>query len=309
MQGSADEEGEARKRERWRKASREYRARNQDKVRAARRKYRARNLERVRAANREYQRALYAKDREGVLETKRASYLRHRTQLLRQKRDHWQGLKLAALIAYSQDPPTCRTCGFTDVRALSIDHVEGSGTRHTQSLGGGQKIYHWLIKNGFPRGFQVLCMNCQFIRKASEQQWGLRSGRQGQPEDNRLNDAHNALRIRKRGRDAALRARKRLVCLVRYSQDPPTCIACGYRDLRALSLDHLRGGGRADRGQLGGTRFYDRLKREGFPDGFQVLCMNCQFIKRAEKGESGRRPNPSIPDPQGLTHSVTAGKL
>lgn len=62
----------------------------------------------------------------------------------------------------------CKRCGFDDIRALSIDHVNGGGNKHRRELGKsatGSWFYRWLVKNGFPEGFQVLCMNCQFIKR------------------------------------------------------------------------------------------------------------------------------------------------
>lgn len=53
----------------------------------------------------------------------------------------------------------------------------------------------------------------------------------------------------------------------------------------ALTLDHIDGGGRKHMIQLfgyatGGRPFYRHLKREGWPPGYRVLCMNCQWIAR-----------------------------
>lgn len=72
-----------------------------------------------------------------------------------------------------------------------------------------------------------------------------------------------------------------------YSKDL-TCVKCKFDDLRALSIDHIDSGGckhRKELGNTGGTEFYRWLKKEGYPEGFQVLCMNCQFIKRIELTE------------------------
>lgn len=62
----------------------------------------------------------------------------------------------------------CCKCGFNDIRALSIDHINGGGNLHRRELFGknaGGQFYNWLRNNGYPTGFQVLCMNCQFIKR------------------------------------------------------------------------------------------------------------------------------------------------
>jgi len=61
-------------------------------------------------------------------------------------------------------------CGFADIRALSIDHIDGGGNKHRRFLGfglfgAGQKFYSWLKKEGYPEGYQTLCMNCQWIKR------------------------------------------------------------------------------------------------------------------------------------------------
>lgn len=63
------------------------------------------------------------------------------------------------------------------------------------------------------------------------------------------------------------------------------CVWCGFDDPRALSIDHKDSDGADHRRKLGGVNFYRWLVRQKFPDNFQVLCMNCQFIKRHDNHE------------------------
>lgn len=54
---------------------------------------------------------------------------------------------------------SCACCGTT--KRLSIDHVNGDGPEHRAQIGTGSSyLYRWLIANGFPGGFQVLCGWC-----------------------------------------------------------------------------------------------------------------------------------------------------
>lgn len=59
----------------------------------------------------------------------------------------------------------CSRCGFSDMRTLSIDHLNGGGTQHRKKVGEGASFYVWLEKAGYPEGYQTLCMNCQFIKR------------------------------------------------------------------------------------------------------------------------------------------------
>lgn len=56
----------------------------------------------------------------------------------------------------------CNCCGESIFEFLQIDHINGGGRKHRAEVGSGTKFYRWLIRNGFPDGFQVLCANCNF---------------------------------------------------------------------------------------------------------------------------------------------------
>ena len=68
------------------------------------------------------------------------------------------------------------------------------------------------------------------------------------------------------------------------------CVKCGFSDIRSLSIDHINGrGNRQRQGKLRtSASFYAWLKAQGYPVGYQTLCMNCQFIKRDENNEQGQ---------------------
>lgn len=75
--------------------------------------------------------------------------------------------------------------------------------------------------------------------------------------------------------------------LTHYGDGKLACIVCGETRLPCLSLDHINNDGYAERKKLfkrqqggGGVQFYLKVKKAGFPIGYQTLCMNCQWIKR-----------------------------
>lgn len=65
------------------------------------------------------------------------------------------------------------------------------------------------------------------------------------------------------------------------------CIMCGFADRRALQFDHINGNGHKDIKLI--TKFYIKsvldsiLNNEGK---FQLLCANCNWIKRFENNEN-----------------------
>lgn len=67
------------------------------------------------------------------------------------------------------------------------------------------------------------------------------------------------------------------------------CIRCGFSDYRAIQLDHINGDGADDKrsGNTNGNAYYIRalvsfIKKEGR---YQLLCANCNWIKRFENNE------------------------
>lgn len=75
--------------------------------------------------------------------------------------------------------------------------------------------------------------------------------------------------------------------LEHYSNGDVKCICCGERKAIFLQIDHIAGNGSDHRreikakGQtLGGNSFVYWLKKNGFPEGFQILCANCNYAKR-----------------------------
>jgi hypothetical protein len=73
--------------------------------------------------------------------------------------------------------------------------------------------------------------------------------------------------------------------LTHYGNGKLVCVGCGYSDLRALSIDHINNNGAEERQRFGGgSRFYQYLKDNNYPEGYQTLCMNCQWVKRETYG-------------------------
>ena len=61
----------------------------------------------------------------------------------------------------------CACCGEDEVKFLCIDHKNNDGREHRKTLkgtGGGSIIIAWIIKNGFPDMFQMLCHNCNMAK-------------------------------------------------------------------------------------------------------------------------------------------------
>lgn len=82
----------------------------------------------------------------------------------KQNREYLRKLRNKVLTHYGGNPPKCTCCGETEIEFLTIDHINNDGAEHRRQIGRyksvGSNFYKWLKQNNFPKGFQVLCYNC-----------------------------------------------------------------------------------------------------------------------------------------------------
>jgi len=65
----------------------------------------------------------------------------------------------------------CARCGFDDWRALQIDHINGGGTRERRNRKQGTISYYLeIIKNPDKNKYQILCANCNWIKRYEERE-------------------------------------------------------------------------------------------------------------------------------------------
>lgn len=89
----------------------------------------------------------------------REYYRSHKEKRKIQQRQREHQVRLEVMEHYGG--ARCACCGETRIQFLGFDHIEGGGTCHRKSLGSaGRRIYYWLRSNGYPKGFRVLCHNC-----------------------------------------------------------------------------------------------------------------------------------------------------
>lgn len=86
----------------------------------------------------------------------------------------------------------------------------------------------------------------------------------------------------------------RLEVIFKYSNGEMKCNHCDINDERTLVIDHINNDGAKERRKLlkgkskntrnlGSYGFYYYLRRNNFPNGYQVLCANCNLIKEKER--------------------------
>jgi len=134
---------------------------NKEKVKGWKKGYYLENREKFLEKQRQYRQDNKEKIRVSVQEYKH----KHKEWArLTVNKSAWK-LKLAILSYYSKGTLVCAHCGETDLRVLQIDHIDGNGNEHRRTIGGSGKVfYRWLKQQEYPKGYQVLCANCN-IRK------------------------------------------------------------------------------------------------------------------------------------------------
>lgn len=67
------------------------------------------------------------------------------------------------------------------------------------------------------------------------------------------------------------------------------CVRCGFSDRRALQIDHVNGDGAKERkiGMINSTSIYKKVLADK-ENKYQLLCANCNWIKRVENNENGQ---------------------
>ena len=121
-----------------------------------------------------YQRKWLETDKGVEYRKKHSEYVKewrrkNRDKFLATQKRGYAKMRLETLVRYCGDPPECACCGETEVVFLAIDHISGGGNIHRRKIDpdgkiGGNGFGYWLKKNGWPKGFQVLCFNCNWAK-------------------------------------------------------------------------------------------------------------------------------------------------
>ena len=105
-----------------------------------------------RAWDREYGRA----NPEKIRQRNHKWHAAHRQEDQTRCRVYHQRQKQAVYDYYGHQ---CACCGENRPEFLAIDHINNDGATHRRETGR-VNIHVWLVRHGFPPGFQVLCRNC-----------------------------------------------------------------------------------------------------------------------------------------------------
>ena len=112
---------------------------------------------------------------------KRNEYMRqwrieNKEQFKRNQKRAYDKMRLECLTHYCKGKkPFCQCCGEDEILFLHLDHINGDGVAHRKQMekeqgyiSGGNNLPYWLKKNKYPKGFQVLCANCNLAKRVDK---------------------------------------------------------------------------------------------------------------------------------------------
>jgi len=80
---------------------------------------------------------------------------------------------------------------------------------------------------------------------------------------------------------------RKILLLEHYGK---SCACCGETIFEFLTIDHINNNGAEHRRKIGRSETYKWLIENNFPEGFQILCMNCN----SAKGFYGKCPHENL---------------
>ena len=123
-----------------------------------------------------------------------------------------------------------------------------------------------------------ICKKCRNIQSNEWNKKAYKLNPEKYREKQRIYRLNNLEKIKQQKKK--LNERNRLDALKIYGGNPPKCACCGELEIKFLEIDHINGGGTSERKKIGmGTTFVSYLKARNYPEGYQILCSNCNQAK------------------------------
>lgn len=154
----------------------------------------------------------------------------------------------------------CSSCNEERELALELDHIHDDGKVHAVKRAG--SIYLDAFHEERDDIYQILCASCNWRKHLAVLK--------------RKRSPHRTARNNRRSR-----ARLRKLVIDVYGG---ACRGCGERDLDVLLMDHVQNDGHLHRRQVKASALYRWLRDNNYPEGFQVLCRNCNIVKARNDG-------------------------
>ena len=168
--------------------------------------------------------------------------------------------------------PECSLCPETRLGALAIDHINGGGKKHCQTI---NRLYLWLRRHNYPDGFRVLCANCNYKEYLIHRP---------------ISQSKDAIRKRQYNENLKIAIMTALGghCVGTLADGT----ICGKTDLDILTVHHINGDGAEHRRMVSdgrcGTAFYCKILKTGDFDGLECRCYSCNDCEKWQDHQIGK---------------------
>ena len=152
-------------------ANKAYYLKNKDKVSAKMKEYYQKNKEIIKKRTKKWY--WENRDKDGFLEKikerSKKSYIKNSESKREWHVRYWAGMR-KELIDFMGGK--CVECGYSDIRALQIDHVNGGGRKEYQENKSikSPKLYKKHISKN-KKNYQLLCANCYWIKRHEKKEY------------------------------------------------------------------------------------------------------------------------------------------
>lgn len=209
------------------------------------------------------------------LDYTKAYYYTHKEENKPRRKEYYikfrEKIKLQVLNHYGT---VCQCCGQREINFLTIHHINGRGKKiKYEDKCSGLVFWIWLVKNNFPKGYEVLCYKCNCTIKNAKKEYCIVH----HPELYNQSKIPPLTKHYLRFQRLKFQQRRKLV-IEHYGGK---CKCCGENHYEFLTMDHVK----TNNNGLYGERLYRYLIRNNFPEGYQVLCWDCNTLKSDQPQE------------------------
>jgi hypothetical protein len=202
-------------------------------------------------------------------------YQKRKEKYLQNYKDTRLAVKLEIFSYYGG---ICQICEESDFSKLSLDHTDGYGRQHRKEVLGidsGSCFYKWVLKNK-PDNIRLLCFNCNcqvdMTKKELLLAYNVGCKCCGNGNIYRSGVCSQCFQIIKRNNYIDLKIEV-------FEHYGSKCACCEEDTLEYLTIDHINNDGATHRKEIG-TQIFPWLKSNNYPNNFQILCFNCNYVKR-----------------------------
>ena len=290
-------------REQIREQKRAYYLANKDRLNAKSRAAYAANREDRKRQNKE----CYEKNKPRYLEKQKERYEENKDEILAKNRERYAKNK----DRYQAQQKVYRKDNREKVRALRkerdavnrdkiLEQKRRHHERHRDEDSERAKSYHERNRDRMNAKMHEYYRDNREKMRAASKKW-LKNNRDKVRVQKKKYYAENKDKINKANGEA--HRRRRMRCIEYYSGGANSCECCGESHLEFLAVDHIGGGGREHKRRERITGMYEYLIRHGFPDGYRILCHNCNMAL----GHSGMCPHKGATD-EHLSYSMKSDR-